>query len=258
MISYKFTYNIVKYFQVNLIFGLDLRNNRQEVIERNELQISKDAIAPGAKNLGSISKFLRNFIIFVGELNAQHKFTFKESFSFITKVGDQFFRNDDFQKRIIAEGVTDCAITLNIAEYLVDDLQRGFFNFGVYILENIGLQNKIFFNLGLRIDGNTAFGDEIGFLYLPKFGVNYNVSDKEFWTNIFTNNTLSSLKLRANWGQATNFSTPFAGELTVATNNFLGQQSFTFNNRGNTSLTSKTATTMHFGINLGMFDKRIR
>jgi outer membrane receptor protein involved in Fe transport len=257
-ISNKFTYKIDEDFQVNLIFGLDSRNNRQEVIETNELQISKDRLTPGTTDQGSISRFTRNFITFTGELNAQHKFTLKENFSFITTVGGQFFRNDDFQQRIIAEGVADGAITVNGAEYSVNDFQRGFSNFGVYISENIGLWDKIFFDLGLRIDGNTAFGDEIGLLYLPKIGVNYNVSDEEFWKNTFTNNTLSSLKLRANWGQATNFPTPFAGDLTVAANNFLGQQAFTFSNPGNTNLTSETVTTIEFGIDLGLFDDRIR
>jgi outer membrane receptor protein involved in Fe transport len=256
--SNKFTYDFNDDFKANLIFGLDSRNNRQEVIATNELLIAKQNQPEGTTDQGSISRSTRNFITFTGEINAQHTYNLNDNFSFISTVGAQFFRNDEFQQRIIAEGVTDGAITVSGADHAVDDFQRGFSNFGFYVAENIGLWDKIFIDLGLRIDGNTAFGDDIGLLYLPKVGITYNVSDEEFWKDTFENNTLSSLKLRANWGQATNFPTPFAGDLTVAANNFLGQQSFTFSNPGNTNLTSETVTTKEFGLDLGMFSNRVR
>ncbi|MCG7501672.1 TonB-dependent receptor [Tenacibaculum sp. Mcav3-52] len=255
--SNKFTYDFTEDFKVNLIFGLDSRNNRQELIATNALLIAKGNQPEGTTDRGSIQRATRNFISFTGEINAQHKFNINNNFSFITTVGSQFFRNDDFQQNITATGVTDGAITVNGAEHSVTDFQRGFSNFGFYLSENVGLWDKIFIDLGLRIDGNTAFGDDIGLLYLPKFGITYNISDEDFWKNTF-GNTLSNFKLRANWGQATNFPTPFAGDLTIAANNFLGQQSFTFNNPGNTKLTSETVTTKEIGVDVGLFNNRIR
>lgn len=257
-LSNKFIYSFNDDFKFNVIFGLDSRNNRQESIETNELGIAQGVLAPGTTDRGYIERSTRNFITFTGELNASYKFKLDDKFEFITTVGGQFFRNDDFQQRIEANGVTDGAITVNGAEHSVEDFQIGFANYGFYIAENIGLWDKLYIDLGLRIDGNTAFGDEIGLLYLPKVGASYTLSDEDFWKNSFSNKLISSLKLRANWGQATNFPTPFAGDLTVSANNFLGQQSFTFNNPGNTQLTSETVTTSEFGLDLGLFDNRIK
>tara|TARA_R110002049_G_scaffold271188_3_gene448352 strand:- start:3319 stop:6153 length:2835 start_codon:yes stop_codon:yes gene_type:complete len=255
--SNKFTYEFNEDLTVNALIGLDSRNNRQEDIQTNALQISKGFITEGTTDQGSIERFTRNFISITGELNAQHKAYIGEDFSFITSVGAQFFRNNDFQQNTLATGITDGAITINGGEINATDFQRGFANYGVYIAENVGLWNKIFIDLGLRIDGNTAFGDNIGLLYLPKVGVAYSPSEERFWNNTF-GTTFSSLKLRGNWGQATNFPTPFAGDLTIAANNFLGQQSFTFSNPGNANLTSEIVTTWEIGADLGLFNDRLK
>ena len=255
--SNKFTYDFNNNFTVSALIGLDSRNNRQEDIQTNALQISKGSISEGTTDQGSIERFTRNFLSITGEINAQHKANIGEDFSFITSFGAQFFRNNDFQQNTVATGVTDGAITINGGEITATDFQRGFANYGVYLAENIGLWNKIYLDLGLRVDGNTAFGDDIGLLYLPKFGLTYNPSEEKFWKDTF-GKTFSSLKLRGNWGQATNFPTPFAGDLTIAANNFLGQQSFTFNNPGNSSLTSEIVTTWEVGADLGFFNDRLK
>lgn len=255
--SNKFTYKFSEKFLINAIIGFDSRSNRQENIQTNALQISKGAIAPGTTDQGSIQRATRDFFSLTGEINAQYKANIGDDFSFITNVGGQFFRNNDFQQAVTATGITDGAITINGGDIAATDFQRGFANFGFYISENIGLWDKVFLDLGLRIDGNTAFGDDIGLLYLPKFGVSYTISEEDFWKNTF-GSAISSLKLRANWGQATNFPTPFAGDLTIAANNFLGQQSFTFANPGNTKLTSETVTTTEFGADFGFLNNRIK
>ncbi|CAA0149738.1 TonB-dependent receptor domain-containing protein [Tenacibaculum maritimum] len=254
--SNKLTYEFSENLLVNALIGFDSRSNRQENIQTNALQISKDAISVGTTDQGQIERATRDFFSLTGEINLQHKANIGEDFSFITNIGGQFFRNNDFQQSVTATGITDGAITINGGEISAADFQRGFANFGFYISENIGLWNKLYLDLGLRVDGNTAFGDDIGLLYLPKAGISYSISEEDFWQDAF-GNAVSSFKLRANWGQATNFPTPFAGDLTIAANNYLGQQSFTFNNPGNTKLTSETVTTTEFGADLGFFNDRI-
>lgn len=255
--SNKFTYNFSDNFLINALIGFDSRNNRQEEIATNALLISKGAVSEGTTDQGSIDRATRNFFSLTGEINAQHKAYIGNDFSFITNVGAQFFRNSDFQQRVTATGVTDGAITINGGEISATDFEQAFANYGFYISENIGLWNKVFLDLGLRIDGNTAFGDDIGLLYLPKAGISYTISEENFWKETF-GNTLSSLKLRANWGQATNFPTPFTRDLTISANNYLGTQSFTFDNPGNSKLTSETVTTTEIGADFGFFNNRLK
>ena len=256
-VSNKFIYKFSDRFTINALIGLDSRNNRQENISTNALLIAKGSVPPGTTDQGSITRFNRSFLSITGELNAQYKADIGDNISLITNIGGQFFRNNDFQQNVVSTGVADGAITINGGEITATDFELGFANYGAYLSENIGFWNKVYIDLGLRIDGNTAFGDEIGLLYLPKVGISYSPSEEDFWKNTF-GNYISSFRIRGNWGQATNFPTPFAGDLTIAANNFLGQQSFTFNNPGNPELTSETVTTSEVGIDFGLFNDRIK
>ncbi|TYP98030.1 TonB-dependent receptor-like protein [Tenacibaculum adriaticum] len=256
-ISNKFTYEFTDNFMINAIVGFDSRNNRQENIQTNALLIAKGAVPDGTTNQGSIERATRDFFTLTGEINAQHKAYIGDDFSFISSIGGQFFRNDDFQQSVVGSGVTDGAITINGSDIFAEDYQSGFANYGLYFSENISFWDKLYIDLGLRIDGNTAFGEDIGLLYLPKFGASYIISEENFWKNTF-GSTFSSFKLRGNWGQATNFPTPFSGDLTIKANNYLGNQSFEFLNPGNRDLTSETVTTTEFGADLGFFNERLR
>ena len=254
--SNKFTYKWSDKVQTNLILGFDSRNSKQQEIATNALLISKGAVAAGTTDQGEITIATRDFISITGDLNLQYKENIGDNFSFITTAGTQFFKNNDFQLSVNSTGVTDGAITINGGETSAEDFQRIFANYGFYFAENIGLWNKLFFDLGFRIDGNTAFGDDIGLLFLPKVGLSYSVSDEEFFTNTF-GDVWNSFKIRANYGEATNFPTPFRSERTIAPNTFLGQQTFTFSNPGNSELTSETVKTTEVGVDLGFFNSRL-
>ena len=57
--------------------------------------------------------------------------------------------------------------------------------------------DKYFLTLGLRVDGNSAFGEDFGLQAYPKASVSYVISDESFWPESF-----GSVKLRAAFGEA--------------------------------------------------------
>ena len=63
----------------------------------------------------------------------------------------------------------------------VDEWFEEVINAGAYAQEQIGLGDKLFLTGGVRIDGNSAFGDDFGFEVYPKAGVSWVVSDYDFW-----------------------------------------------------------------------------
>ena len=254
--SNKFSYTFSDKVKSSFTIGFDSRHSKQQEIATNALLISKGAVGEGTTDQGEITKATRDFISITGDLNLQYTENIGDDFSFITTVGSQFFKNNDFQLNVNSTGVTDGAITINGGETSASDFERTFANYGFYLAENIGIYNQLFLDLGLRIDGNTAFGDNIGLLALPKIGASYSLSNSSFFYETF-GETWSNLKLRANYGEATNFPTPFAGDRTIAANTFLGLQTFTFSNPGNTELTSETVKTTEFGIDLGFFSNRL-
>jgi hypothetical protein len=54
-------------------------------------------------------------------------------------------------------------------------------NAGFFLQEQLGWNDRLFVTAGLRVDGNSAFGDNYGLQKYPKIGVSYVLSDHSFW-----------------------------------------------------------------------------
>jgi len=68
---------------------------------------------------------------------------------------------------------------------------------GFFLQDMIALSDRYFLTLGLRIDGNSAFGSGFGMQPYPKVSFSYVLSDEGFWPT-----SAGSVKLRAAWGLA--------------------------------------------------------
>jgi TonB-linked SusC/RagA family outer membrane protein len=60
----------------------------------------------------------------------------------------------------------------------------------------VGLNNRLYGQLGLRFDNASSFGREASWVTLPKVGASWVVSEEPFWKFAFIN----TLRLRAAWG----------------------------------------------------------
>ncbi len=70
-------------------------------------------------------------------------------------------------------------------------------NAGFFFQNLIGFKNRYFLTAGLRVDGNSAFGEDFGLQAYPKVSVSYVMSDEPFWPA-----NLGQFKLRAAYGHA--------------------------------------------------------
>lgn len=236
--------------------GIDYRASREQGITTNEYLIYTQVAAAGTDNLGQIQKFDRNFLGLTLELVGQYDLRFGD-FSFLTTAGTQFFRNTDRQTSIVGTNVRDGAEVIRGAGTVTaDEVQYIVANYGVYAQENIGFKNRYFLEFGIRGDGNSAFGENIGTQYYPKVGVSYILSDEPFFQGI-AKNVLSTFKLRGSYGVAGNFPTPFAQDRTVQFNSFLSQQAATFGQPGNKDLKPEKVYTLEVGANLGFLNDRL-
>ncbi|HEY9449972.1 MAG TPA: TonB-dependent receptor, partial [Gemmatimonadaceae bacterium] len=57
--------------------------------------------------------------------------------------------------------------------------------------------DRYFLTLGMRVDGNSAFGEDFGFQRYPKASLSYVISDESFWPE-----RIGTMKLRAAYGQS--------------------------------------------------------
>ncbi len=104
-------------------------------------------------------------------------------------------------------------------------------NGGFFVQGRLGVNDRLFLTGGLRMDGNSAFGEDLGLEPYPKVSVSYVISEEGFWDPDW-----GSLKLRAAYGQAGRAPGAFDAVRTWAPVKFSGQPGFVPQNRGNPEL----------------------
>ncbi len=89
---------------------------------------------------------------------------------------------------------------------LPTDLSSKVAQLGGFIQEQIGIHDRLFLTLGLRADGNSAFGSDYGIQTYPKLGASYVFWPAQWW----------NAKVRSAWGRSGKAPPPFAKDLIFA------------------------------------------
>jgi outer membrane receptor protein involved in Fe transport len=73
---------------------------------------------------------------------------------------------------------------------------------GYYLQEELGWRDRLFLTAAVRWDNSSAFGSNVNKVVYPKYGASYVLSDEDFWKNNEFLARVSSLRLRAAYGEA--------------------------------------------------------
>ena len=134
------------------------------------------------------------------------------------------------------------------------ETRRDDINAGVFIQETVGLYDKLFLTGGLRVDGNSAFGNEFSSEYYPKASVAYNISQEGFWPE----NLVPTMKLRFAYGESGTAPTQFAADRTYTPISAQdGQPAVTPGNLGNPKLGPEKSQEFEAGFDAGLLQDRI-
>lgn len=260
--SQSFRFYPAKRLSLKATGGIDFRNQKERGIVTNTYLNHTRAMPPEEQtnSEGSISTYQRNFLGLTLELTGRHTAEAGE-FSFLTTFGGQVFRTEDEQSALIGENLVEGAEVigfgnaLNAAQTRSEQLYFDNVNYGVYLQENLGFRDRYFLEFGLRADGNSAFGDQVGLQLFPKVGLSYILSDEPFFgTDPLI---LSSVKLRTNLGYAGNRPSAFGWERTIAFGSYRGQQAAAFDQPGNPALGPERTRTAEVGADLGLLSDRV-
>ncbi|REL33379.1 TonB-dependent receptor [Rhodohalobacter sp. SW132] len=116
----------------------------------------------------------------------------------------------------------------------------------------IDFKDRYFLTLGLRVDGNSAFGEDLGLQPYPKVSFSYVLSDESFWDN-----SLGTLRLRAAYGHAGRAPGAFDAVRTWSPVGWGERVAYRAANVGNPDLGPERTKETEFGIDLSTFNDRL-
>ncbi|MBO4820610.1 MAG: TonB-dependent receptor [Prevotella sp.] len=238
--------------------GMDYRYNTDKLVETNKYLIHTQMKPAGTTDAGSVANYDRNYYGITGELNGQWKYFHEDNlFSNILTGGFQYFSTNDHQSLYKGQNVRDGARIMSGAGTIYADEWHSYLHsYGGYMQDNFGWRNRYYLDLGLRLDYNTAFGDNVGLQAYPKVGVSYIVSDEPWMEKLVYDGWVNSLKLMANYGVAGSYPPAFEYQRTVEVSSYLDKQANTFGKNGNPNLGPEKKHSFEVGVQ-GLFFHKV-
>ncbi len=240
-------YNPYNFLGTKFTIGVDYRKNEQRNF--NPIQSAQWTSTPG----GGLFRFDREYLQISLEGSATLSYPKQGDVTSTLTAGVQGFREEDRQSQAAGTnypvpGTDDFD---NAAVITAQESNKQLFSGGFYVQENIGLFDKIFLDLGIRVDGNSAFGKDVGLQTYPKAGIAYNLSDEKFWP---LGDIMNSFKVRASYGATGKFPQAFTRDRTFAAGTFQQVGSIFFGNKGDRNLKPEKTTTIDVGFDAGFLN----
>jgi TonB-linked SusC/RagA family outer membrane protein len=126
-------------------------------------------------------------------------------------------------------------------------INAGFFGQGLF-----DYRNRYFLTAGVRVDGNSAFGENLGLQVYPKVSASYVISDESFW-----NESWGQLKLRGAYGHSGRAPGAFDKARTFDPAGWGGQPAFLPENVGNPDIGPERTKELELGFESSLIDNRL-
>lgn len=125
-------------------------------------------------------------------------------------------------------------------------------NAGFFGQVRVGFSDRLFVTGGIRFDGNSAFGSQLGLEAYPKVSVSYVVSESGFWKEAW-----GQIKLRGAWGRSGRAPGAFDAVKTWAASRYGDTPAFLPQNLGNPDLGPERTSEFELGFDGSWLDQRL-
>lgn len=189
----------VDWFSQRLIFGVDHTTEDGRGLER----FAPPELAPFTLGnaAGRIGQTLTRRTLTSLDYNGTVKVNLTPALTSSSSIGGQWYRtalNESFLGGIGFAGPSHTTITGTARAIESNQGDTVNTTIGGYAQEEFGLNNRLFLTGAVRVDNNSAFGNQFKWITYPKVSASWVVSEEPFWSLHFIN----SLRLRAAYGES--------------------------------------------------------
>jgi outer membrane receptor protein involved in Fe transport len=250
------TNRLTGWFTQRAILGLDYAGSDGRSLERfAPPEIARYLTATAAS--GSIGQTLRNSTVITADYNGSATAKITDAFASKTSVGGQFYKtrlNSSFLAGTAfpAPGVEIVSgTTAPVASTQGDTVNT---TIGAYAEQQFSWRDRLFVSGALRVDNNSAFGEQFKWVTYPKVSASWVVNEEPFWQGL--TNVVNTLRLRAAYGESGRQPNAFAALRTFsAATGPNGSSAVTPNTLGNPDLKPERGKEVELGFEAGLFNR---
>ena len=252
-----FSHRPTDWFSHRLVMGIDFTSDDSRALERFATPELAPFLAAFGSAQGRIAQTLRNNTFVSGDYSGTARFKVNPKISSSTSVGANFIRkhlktsllaNINFPApglETVSSGTGNP--TVNQAEVVNTTL-------GLWGQQQFGWNDRLFVTAALRVDNNSAFGDDFAWVTYPKLSAAWVLSEESFWSGMA--NSVNSFKLRAAYGQSGQQPDAFAALRTfVSAGRANGDAGLSPGSFGNSELKPERATEVELGFEAELFKR---
>ncbi len=238
-----------------LTVGVDQTTEDNQGLQRFAPEQYRPMMTPVAAR-GLIFQDVRNVTYYTADYGGTATFDVTPTLSSATSVGGQFYERrlgttqatgrefpapglSTVQAAAIREGSSDFRANTTI---------------GLYLQQQVGWNDRLFLTGAVRIDNNSAFGEDFDFVTYPKVSASWVISEESFWAA--ARPYVGTLKLRSAFGQSGQQPETFTALQTYAPiTGSQDQPAVTPLEIGNPTLKPERGTELEVGFEAGLFER---
>ncbi len=196
-----FNHRPTAWLSQRLLAGLDYTGDDSRALERFAPPDLAVYLTPTAA-AGRIAQALRRNTIFSADYAATARANVSAALAAATSVGLQMYRTESGLSFLGGMGFPGAGVeTVSAAATPLQAAQTEFTNttVGGYLQEKLAWRDRLFLTGALRVDNNSAFGEDFKWVTYPKFDVSWVASEEPFWR---WSEVINTLRLRAAYGES--------------------------------------------------------
>jgi TonB-linked SusC/RagA family outer membrane protein len=194
-------YEMTDWFTHRVLVGMDRVSSDARTLERFAPEEFRPFLSP-AGAAGRIGQTLRDFRGYTLDYAGTATASLSASLSSATSFGLQLDRAESRNSTLGGLGFPASGIeVISATATRLESGQSELINttLGAYAQQKFGWEDRLFLTAALRVDNNSAFGEELDWVTYPKVDASWMLSEEGFWPG---GDVVNTFRLRAAYGES--------------------------------------------------------